>query len=83
MESSPYDAPAGDQLTDGRVFEPLHPTLPKQYGTNSLGIRADRWGILASLRTEEAMIGGAILAFWALVTTGPGSEGNSPIFKNR
>jgi hypothetical protein len=36
MESNPYDAPAGDQLTDGRLFQPLHPTLPKQYGTNSL-----------------------------------------------
>jgi hypothetical protein len=36
MELSPYNAPAGDQLTDWRLFEPLHPTMPKQYGTKKL-----------------------------------------------
>jgi hypothetical protein len=89
MESSPYDAPAGDQLMDSCLFQLLHPTLPKRYGTNSLlwefertqfGYRS-RSGISASLRTEEAMIGGAVLAFWALVATGLGSDGlPSPVF---
>jgi hypothetical protein len=36
MELSPYNTLAGDQLTDWRLFEPLHPTIPKQYGTKKL-----------------------------------------------
>jgi hypothetical protein len=93
MESSPYDAPAGDQLTDGRLFQPLHPTLPKQYGTKfirdssgaNLGIDLDRSEILASDDgvTSNSRIHnrGAVLALCALVATGLGSDGlPSPVF---
>jgi hypothetical protein len=33
MELSPYNAPAGDRLTNGRLFKQVHPNIRKKYGT--------------------------------------------------